>query len=139
MLARVRRNLEPPIRCDLRDISPILRTARTAVALAFAALLMPGFGSSARGEDCDNDCKLILCLPAGFPDGCGDALDHMVDRLQDGRSSIGFCAMSDGSESSDYDLDHRWLGAESTAAWACPEGMVLPLIDRTPRRVCGRV
>ncbi|MBM9595101.1 hypothetical protein [Roseitranquillus sediminis] len=100
----------------------MLRLARSTVALSLAALLTVGLGSGASAADYDMDCKLILCLPAGFPEGCGDALDHMVDRLRDGKPPIGFCAMSDGSEFNDYDLDYRWLRAESSAAWACPDG-----------------
>lgn len=28
----------------------------------------------ASAADYDMDCKVILCMPAGFPSGCGDAL-----------------------------------------------------------------
>ena len=103
-----------------------LRTA-TAISLAtaVAAVLIVGHGSIAQAADYDMDCKLILCLPAGFPEGCGDALDHMIDRLRDGKSPVGFCAMSDGKEFSDYDLDYRWIGALSPAAWTCAAGKKL--------------
>jgi hypothetical protein len=97
----------------------------TAVFLAAAVVLIAGQDSAARAADYDMDCKLILCLPAGFPEGCGDALDHMIDRLRDGKSPIGFCALSDGQEFSDYDLDYRWISALSPAAWTCAAGKTL--------------
>lgn len=95
---------------------------RIATALPLATILIAGGGSTAHAADYDMDCKLILCLPAGFPEGCGDALDHMIDRLRDGKSPIGFCAMSDDQEFSGYDLDYRWVSALSPAAWSCGDG-----------------
>ena len=88
-------------------------------------MLIVGDAEPAHAAEYDMDCKLILCLLGGFPQGCGDALDHMIDRLRDGKSPIGSCAMSDGAEFDDYDLDHRWISAASRAAWECPEGKQL--------------
>lgn len=116
----------------------MLRLARSTVALSLAMLLIVGAGSSAGAADYDMDCKLILCLPGGFPEGCGDALDHMVDRLRDGKSPIGFCAMSDGHGFADYDLDYRWLWAGSPAAWTCPAGKRLHHSVRHDRENDGR-
>ncbi len=98
---------------------------QNTVRLAVASGAAFGVAEPAAADDYDMDCKLILCLPAGFPSGCGDAFDHMIDRLRDGKSPIGFCAMSDGSEFSDYDLDHRFIRATSASAWECPEGTTL--------------
>ena len=71
------------------------------------------------------DCKLILCMPAGFPSGCGDAFDHMIDRLRDGKSPIGFCALSDGSEYDGYDIEYSMSPASSRDGWRCPPGRSL--------------
>ncbi len=68
------------------------------------------------------DCKLLLCLPGGFPDGCGDALDHMIDRIPDGKSPIGTCSMAGGGEHDDYEIDYAFNGATSRDDWQCPEG-----------------
>ena len=43
----------------------------------------------------DIDCKIILCLPAGFPSGCGDAWRTFIRRITrvPPKPPIGFCAM----------------------------------------------
>ena len=71
------------------------------------------------------DCKLILCMPAGFPSGCSDAFDHMIDRLRDGKSPIGTCAMSNGAEYDRYDIDYDFKPATEPASWDCPAGKTL--------------
>lgn len=73
-----------------------------AAAIAALASVAP---STASAEDYDIDCKLILCMPAGFPAGCSDAFDHMIDRLRDGKSPIVFCAISKGAENDAYEID----------------------------------
>ena len=100
--------------------SPIA-IAGLAAALAIASLTP----TSARAGDYDMDCKLILCMPAGFPSGCGDAFDHMIDRLRDGKSPIGFCALSDGSEYDGYDIEYSMSPASSRDGWRCPPGRSL--------------
>ena len=50
-----------------------------AATLAAFSSLSP---SAATAADYDMNCKLLLCLPGGFPSGCADAFDHMVDRLK---------------------------------------------------------
>ena len=89
---------------------------------AAIAGIMPAPASAA---DYDMDCKLILCMPAGFPSGCGDAFDHMVDRLRDGKSPIGFCAMNDGTEYDRYAIDYSVKRAISPQGWQCPAGKTL--------------
>ncbi|MBC24697.1 MAG: hypothetical protein CMJ32_12390 [Phycisphaerae bacterium] len=86
------------------------------VALAVAS------PQAAKAQDYDMDCKLLLCLPGGFPDGCGDAYDHMIDRIRDGKSPIGTCAMAGGGEYDDYEIDYDFNGATSRDGWQCPEG-----------------
>jgi len=43
----------------------------------------------------DIDCKIILCLPAGFPGGCRDAYKTFIRRITatPPKPPIGFCAM----------------------------------------------
>ncbi|WP_299844461.1 hypothetical protein [uncultured Jannaschia sp.] len=101
------------------------RTRSAAIALAGTAAiaaLVSIAPSTASAADYDMDCKLLLCLPAGFPSGCGDALDHMQDRLRDGKSPIGFCAMSNGAKYDAYDIDYAFEDVTSPSGWECPEG-----------------
>ena len=96
----------------------------SAISLAVAALVVAS-PQTAKAQDYDMDCKLLLCLPGGFPDGCGDAYDHMIDRLRDGKSPIGTCSMSGGGEYDDYEIDYSFNGATSRNGWECPEGTSL--------------
>ena len=52
-------------------------------------------GTSTKALAYDIDCKIILCLPAGFPSGCGDAFSTFIDRITSvpPRPPIGFCPM----------------------------------------------
>jgi hypothetical protein len=95
-----------------------------ALPLAVAALAVAAPGS-AKAQDYDMDCKLLLCLPGGFPDGCGDAFDHMIDRLRDGKSPIGFCGVAGGGAYDDYEIDYAFHRAASPSGWECPEGSTL--------------
>ena len=104
------------------------RTRPPLFALAGLAIAVTGAGltpSSASAENYDIDCKLILCMPAGFPSGCSDAFDHMIDRLRDGKSPIGFCALSDGSEYDSYDIEYSVKRTTSPQGWQCPVGKTL--------------
>lgn len=49
----------------------------------------------AEGGGYDIDCKIILCLPAGFPSGCSDAYSTFISRITSvpPKPPIGFCAM----------------------------------------------
>lgn len=105
-----------------------LTTRRRATGIALAALVASlvtiGTTAPARAAGYDVDCKLILCLPAGFPSGCRDAYRRLIDRLQDGKSPIGFCARSDGSE---LRTDVAWnrIRATTSSGWDCPAGKSL--------------
>ncbi len=104
------------------------RTRSTVIALASTAAIaaLASFTpSTASAADYDMDCKLILCMPAGFPSGCSDAFDHMIDRLRDGKSPIGFCAMSNGAEYDRYDIDYMWRQPTTREAWNCPPDKTL--------------
>ena len=113
--------LVPPIH-DRESAMPL----RTAVLLPLAATaLLAAAGSPAEAEEYDMDCKMILCLAGGFPSGCGDAFEHMLERLRDGKSPVDSCTMADGRELDDVDADVKWVGAHSRAAWTCPPGSTL--------------
>ena len=105
--------------------APSLRSSLVAAGLIATAAFVALAPQKAAAEPYDIDCKLILCLPAGFPSGCLDAYRHMVDRLRDGKSPIGFCAMSDGTEYDAYDIDYAIIPAQSSEAWLCPPGKAL--------------
>lgn len=79
----------------------------------------------APSADHDINLKLILCLPGGFPAGCGDAFDHMVDRLRDGRSPIGSCAMSNGDAYDADEIDHGSVPPTERQECECPPGKTL--------------
>ena len=54
----------------------------------------------------DMDCKVILCLAAGFPSGCGDAHSYMVRRLKKGRGPFGTCS-GGSADGGTYDVPVR--------------------------------
>ena len=58
-------------------------------------LLVGGIGTPSKAKAFDMDCKLILCLPAGFPSGCSDAYSTFISRITavPPKPPIGFCAM----------------------------------------------
>lgn len=100
-----------------------IRSASIALAGTAAIAALASFApSSASAADYDMDCKLLLCMPGGFPSGCSDAFDHMMDRLRDGKSPIGFCAMSNGAEYDAYEIDYAMKSPTSPQGWECPEG-----------------
>ncbi len=95
----------------------------SAVAALIAAAAITSIApDTAAAQNYDIDCKLILCLPGGFPSGCRDAYRHMIDRLRDGKSPIGFCAMNDGTEYDAFNIDFNIVPATSNRGWECPTG-----------------
>ncbi len=95
-----------------------------ALSLTVSALVA-ATPDAAQAQDYDMDCKLLICLPAAFPSGCGDAFDHMIDRLRDGKTPIGFCGTGGGSGYDDYEIDYDFHSATSPSGWKCPEGSSL--------------
>ncbi len=102
-----------------------VRTRSATAAIACAAAIAAFAPAVASAEDYDIDCKLLLCLPGGFPTGCGDAFDHMKDRLRDRKSPIGFCAVSNGAEYDAYEIDYQTRAVTTPQGWDCPEGKTL--------------
>ncbi len=98
---------------------PFVAVLAATAAVATIASATP---NTAAAQDYDIDCKLILCLPGGFPSGCRDAYRHMIDRLRDGKSPIGFCAMNDGTEYNAYNIAYSIVPATTRRGWECPDG-----------------
>lgn len=50
-------------------------------------------------QDYDMDCKVILCMAGGFPDGCEDAHTYMIKRItaKPPKPPFGQCSYQDGS------------------------------------------
>ena len=80
-----------------------------------------------------NECSIWLCLPAGFPSGCGAAHSAMIDRIKDRKSplpSFGSCAVKkEGQSEMSYNYSvaayiparrvcakHRWSKDSSDCA-----------------------
>lgn len=89
------------------------------------AVVLPG---TTRAQDVtdqgDIDCKVILCLAGGFPNGCGDALRYMLDRISPPhpRPPFGVCPMSNGEAYTAYDAPYARLGSNNRSGWDCAEG-----------------
>ena len=102
-------------------------TSRALAAGLGSALVLggaSGLPAPAQAQDYDMDCKVILCMGAGFPSpDCTDAYDYMLDRIRrfNPLPPFGFCAMSDGSEYTDFTLDYAFLNGNSPASYSCPE------------------
>lgn len=71
----------------------------------------------------DIDCKIILCLPGGFPSGCGDAYDTFIDRItaKPPKPPIGHCPMQQPEDAYLHDehpdvaeVRDRAIGDEAT-------------------------
>ncbi len=100
-----------------------MRLTRCISAALFPAIAaFATFAAPNEAKAYDIDCKLILCLAGGFPATCGDAYNHMIDRLRDGKSPVGTCTMSDGATYSNYNLDYSFSNQRDPDAWTCPEG-----------------
>lgn len=97
------------------------RPLALAASVTFATLAL----SHSEARAAQIDCKVILCLAGGFPSGCGDAWDHMIDRITDlpPKPPFGFCAMSNGSRYEGTRLDFATLWGRSS--YVCREGQRL--------------
>jgi hypothetical protein len=75
----------------------------------------------------DMGFKVILCLADGLPEGCGDALSYMLDRISPPRHKppIGFCPMSNGEGYTAYDAPYSYLNANQPSGWDCGDSQKL--------------
>ena len=74
--------------------------------LAGTAFILASFGSyfapSSAFAASQDECAIWICLPGGFPSGCGAAHSAMIDRVKDRKSplpSFSSCAVQDDSGS----------------------------------------
>lgn len=70
-----------------------------SVVMALVALGVPILPTSTYAASQD-ECAIWLCLPGGFPSGCGDAKKALSERLEKGKSplpSFASCAVDNGS------------------------------------------
>ena len=74
------------------------------IIFMLASVTIPSVSSAAS----QTECKIWLCLPAGFPSGCGDAHSAMIKRIKKRKSplpSFGSCAVNSRSNMSyDYSV-----------------------------------
>lgn len=73
--------------------------AASAVALASLGGLVAPSTALAASQD---ECAIWICLPGGFPSGCGAAHSAMMDRIKDRKSplpSFGSCAVKEEGHS----------------------------------------
>jgi hypothetical protein len=107
---------------------------------AFAALFLATAAPSPSAAY-DMDCKVILCLAGGFPEGCADAYAYMIGRITrrpNPLPTFGFCAMSDGGAYENHDVMLRRPSRTEAAGYHCPAGKTLSLSrsgDRGEREV----
>ncbi|MCW6016240.1 conjugal transfer protein TraL [Serratia marcescens] len=76
-----------------------MKTLLAGLALS-ALFLMSGFTPKVAYAASQDECAIWLCLPGGFPDGCGGAHSAMLKRLKKGKSplpSFSSCAVDSGS------------------------------------------
>jgi len=90
--------------------------------LALTSVSVISFHQEAAAQGYDIDCKVILCLAGGFPQGCANAKDYMIDRITSvpPKPPFGFCAFSNGTGYDDYEAPFSFLGGRDS--FLCPEG-----------------
>lgn len=74
-------------------------TPKLLTAAITAAFLIPAPPIYAN----DADCAIWLCLPVGFPSGCGDAKQAFINRIKSFKSplpSLTSCLVSSGVKTS---------------------------------------
>lgn len=113
-------------------MTPVLCPVRRAVfASALAIVTAPLTAGPAEAQSFDMDCKVILCMAGGFPAGCADAYNYMIDRISrmPPLPPFGYCAMSDGSQYTAYTIYQQHLDSRSPSSWDCPAGLDLHFED----------
>jgi hypothetical protein len=67
------------------------------IVMGIAAAVLFGIFSNAVVAASQDECAIWICLPGGFPSGCGAAKSAMKDRLEDGKPPLppfGSCAVN---------------------------------------------
>lgn len=96
-------------------------TTSTAIALTGIVMLH----KQAVAQSYDIDCKVILCLAGGFPSGCSDAFDYMIDRITSfpPKPPFGICTGSDGVDYDRHNTNFQFLSGRNS--YFCEEGSQL--------------
>lgn len=100
-----------------------ITAAMTMLSLTSVSVI--GLNQEAAAQGYDIDCKVILCLAGGFPQGCANAKDYMIDRITSvpPKPPFGFCAFSNGEGYDDYEAPFSFLGGRDR--FLCPEDKTL--------------
>lgn len=95
------------------------------LTIGFGVIMAVVSPTATRAQDTtdqgDIDCKVILCLAGGFPNGCGDALSYMLDRISPPhpKPPFGVCPMSNGESYTAYDAPYARLSTNQPSGWDC--------------------
>lgn len=87
------------------------RISSAVFGMGAAIVLMGGLTPAVSNAASEDECAIWLCLPGGFPSGCGDAKDAMKDRLEDFKpplpnfSSCAVSAPGGGGSTMSHDFD----------------------------------
>lgn len=79
------------------------RSLRVLVVGLFA--LVGGLSAPAAFAASQDECAIWICLPGGFPSGCGAAHSAMMDRIKDRKSplpSFSSCAVEEEGDNMTY-------------------------------------
>ena len=81
--------------------------------LAVSLFINPAYSAS------QDECAIWICIPGGFPSGCGDAYSAMLKRVRDFKSPLpGFSSCSvDGSSGSMSSRDGRAARMGNGESW----------------------
>jgi hypothetical protein len=91
------------------------------VPLTFFAFFLATVDSYASSED---ECAIWICIPGGFPSGCGSAKSAMKDRIKDRKSplpSFSSCAVNPPSGSGSHMSSKYGYAARIGAHTVCEE------------------
>lgn len=65
--------------------------------LGITVAILFGVAGSLASAASQDECAIWICLPGGFPSGCGAAHSAMIDRIKDGKPPLpdfGSCAVN---------------------------------------------
>lgn len=81
--------------------------AKAVVLMALFGVTTSMFSPSVQAAS-EDECAIWLCLPGGFPSGCGGAKSAMLKRVKKGKSPLPdfvSCAVNSGGSSMTYDYN----------------------------------
>tara|TARA_R110001599_G_scaffold69022_1_gene194414 strand:- start:246 stop:725 length:480 start_codon:yes stop_codon:yes gene_type:complete len=93
-------------------------TGRASIIAALITALIIGNSPKAQAAS-EDECAIWICLPGGFPAGCGAAHSAMLKRLKDRKAPLpafGSCAANAPATTYDWGTEVEWI---------CPTGFNL--------------